>query len=576
MFTQIWPLLILIASSLVSLSPAGAANPAEEIIEAVTEAPLRVLLLSGANNHNWKATTPEIKRILENSGRFEVDVLEQTHTMTAALLADYDVLVSNFNTFVARYKSPRDPGWTADTKQAYIEFVSRGGGHVVVHAGSSSFYNWPEYQDLVSTSFRVGQTDHGTRHEFPVRLDVSDHPITRGMSAFTTFDELWHDAPVPDDATILASAYSAPASRGSGHYESVAMVKPYGAGRSFTLLLGHDTRAMENSAFQTLLTRGTEWAATGNVTIPIPKDWPGIDSEDLPTHEDPLHWQRGAGMLALVDDDHTLWQFNYSAKAGKPYFHPVSLSEGPSITADRPADHPWHYGLWFSWKFINGANYWEEDRTTGKAEGSTEWTITRLTTEENHTAHVEMDLTYHVGDAKPVIIEQRTIDISAPNAQGEFYLDWKSTFTAQDDVVLDRTPLPDEPGGKVFGGYAGLSVRLAGGMRDRQVVSTGGAVEFENDRHRSRANGLDYSGVVEDQQAGFAIIDHPQNLNAPTPWYVIKGPVMSYFSPAVLCYGKQALAAGEQFTLRYRIMVHSGAWDEERLTTEVAKYVNEE
>src|SRR5205085_1057248 len=35
---------------------------------------LKVLIIDGQNNHNWKETTPHLKRILEASGRFAVDV----------------------------------------------------------------------------------------------------------------------------------------------------------------------------------------------------------------------------------------------------------------------------------------------------------------------------------------------------------------------------------------------------------------------------------------------------------------------------------------------------------------------
>ncbi|MCK4872924.1 MAG: PmoA family protein [Phycisphaerales bacterium] len=564
------------------LTIGASAFPPPEVGEnEITDAPIRVLLLSGANNHDWKTTTPCISQILEGTDRFVVDVLQQTHTMTAAMLAGYDVIVSDFNTFIGRYKDPRDPGWTDATKRAYIEFVRRGGGHVVVHAGSSSFYDWPEYQELVITSFRVGQTDHGSYHAFPVRLDVPDHPITQGMSAFSTIDELWHEAPVPADATILASAFSSRASRGSGHYEPIAMVKPFGKGRSFTLLLGHDTRSMENKAFQTLLARGTEWAATGDVTLPVPEVWPGIDVNELTTSEDPLRWRRGDGTLALTESEHVIWQFNYSAKTGKPHFHPISFGKGPPLTLNGPLDHPWHHGLWFSWKLINGVNYWEEDRLTNRAEGCTSWTVARLTTEEDHTAHIEMDLTYYATEAEPVLIERRVIDISAPDPDGVFHLDWTMTFTAVQDVLLDRTPLPGEPGGKVFGGYAGLSVRFALLMRDRRVISSDGPVTFEDDRYRSRGRAMDYTGIVGDvgdvgaERAGVAILDHPENLNAPSPWYVIKGPVMSYFSPAVLCYGPHRMAADERMTLRYRVLVHGGRWDEERLMAESEQFVNE-
>ena len=64
-----------------------------------------------------------------------------------------------------------------------------------------------------------------------------------------------------------------------------------------------------------------------------------------------------------------MWQLSFDPAKGKPFFHPVSVNGGTSLTNFRPEDHPWHYGLWFSWKLINGANYWEENRETGRAQG---------------------------------------------------------------------------------------------------------------------------------------------------------------------------------------------------------------
>ena len=39
---------------------------------AAADVKSRVLILSGANNHDWKQTTPAIRAALEETGRFEV------------------------------------------------------------------------------------------------------------------------------------------------------------------------------------------------------------------------------------------------------------------------------------------------------------------------------------------------------------------------------------------------------------------------------------------------------------------------------------------------------------------------
>ena len=78
---------------------------------------------------------------------------------------------------------------------------------------------------------------------------------------------------------ILATAYSAKDKGGTGTNEPMAWVIPYGKGRVFTTVLGHvmagDTGAIQCVGFQTLVARGAEWAATGKVTLPVPKDFPG-------------------------------------------------------------------------------------------------------------------------------------------------------------------------------------------------------------------------------------------------------------------------------------------------------------
>ena len=297
--------------------------------------------------------------------------------------------------------------------------------------------------------------------------------------------------------------------------------------------------------------------------------------DDSPTQEDPLRWVRGEGYLALTNNDRVIWRFNHGTDAGKPHFHPVALPEGPTLTWQDPPDHPWHHGLWFSWKLINGVNYWEEDRATGLAAGRTGWTDVQIVTEEDHSARIEIDLTYREPEGEPVLTERRVIDVSPPAEDGTYHLDWTMTFMAEQDALLDRTPLPHEQGGKVYGGYAGLSVRFVSGFEDRQAVSSSGEVTFEDHRHRSRAVAMEYNGVARGVRAGIAIFDHPENLNAPSPWYVIREPVMSYFSPAVICYGQHLLPAGESMTMRYRVVVHGGQWNAARLVAESGRFVDE-
>ena len=103
---------------LIFLSPSLPADPS-------SARPIRVLLLSGMNNHAWKSTTPALVAGLEKGGLCSVTVLEKTHTLNEDLLGKHDVVLSNFNTFVSRRAPEKNPGWTGETRQA-LERAPRG------------------------------------------------------------------------------------------------------------------------------------------------------------------------------------------------------------------------------------------------------------------------------------------------------------------------------------------------------------------------------------------------------------------------------------------------------------------
>lgn len=223
--------------------------------------PLRVLILSGQNNHDWSATTPVLRKILERQERFVVDVTEHPEACTADTFARYDILLSNWN----GWGQGAVTNWPSATRAAFLDFIRRGRGLVVVHAGSSSFYDWPEYQEVTGGSWDLERTGHGAVHEFEVRIADPGHPITRGLGAFRTTDELWHRTGFQPGVHVLATAFSNTEQGGSGAQEPVAVTTRFGKGRTFFLVLGHDVAAMRSPGFETLLVRGTEWVAAGVV-----------------------------------------------------------------------------------------------------------------------------------------------------------------------------------------------------------------------------------------------------------------------------------------------------------------------
>jgi len=243
-----------------------------------------------------------------------------------------------------------------------------------------------------------------------------------------------------------------------------------------------------------------------------------------------------------------LWSYRHDPAEGKPYFHPLASTSGTTFTDLRPKDHPWHYGVWFSWKYINGVNYWEENRESGKSDGETR--IAKIHRHVLESQQVQFDLALEympAGSDQVVLREKRTVVVHPPDEKGIYMIDWFGVFIAGDgEVVLDRTPIAGQPGGKNWGGYSGWSVRMNPGVRGGDFINDQGAQATD----RQPAKWMIYETP---QNGSLLLMDHPENLNYPNKWYLHKG--MPFFSPAVIHDQPASLKAGETLQLQYRLLV---------------------
>ncbi len=251
--------------------------PAQDTIPFFQPGKIRVLIFSGRNNHDWRTTTPYLRKLLVDSGRFDVRVEEEPAGVTEATLAAYDLLVLDYN----------GPRWGAVTERAVVSFVKSGKGLVAVHAASYAFAGlvvlgdnhrpmgitqppWPEYLQMIGGWWTEGppKTAHAPRHCFQVKFVDRVHPIAQEMAkSFTVSDELYHSHRMSPDAHVLATAYDDPSNGGTGKDEPLIWTVGYGKGRTLYTALGHDVAAMQEAGFVSTFVRGAEWAATGVVTV---------------------------------------------------------------------------------------------------------------------------------------------------------------------------------------------------------------------------------------------------------------------------------------------------------------------
>jgi type 1 glutamine amidotransferase len=301
--------------------------PAAMTLRAEETKKVRVLLIDGQNNHNWKATTPVMKKALEDCGRFTVEVATspakpqppakpKDENDTAAVakykddLAKYMEQVAGYKEAMARFRPDlsrcdvvlsnyNGDSWCPEFQKDLETALKEGKiGLVIVHAANNAFGSWGEYNLMIGMGWRGNNggdrlkfddgkevrvpkgSGDGSGHrytgEFKVTLRDADHPITKGMPPEWVHarDELYDNMRGPiQNVHVLATAYS----NGTKTHEPMIWTVSYGRGRVFHTPMGHDVNAMRCWGFIGTLLRGTEWAATGDVTQKLPAAFPTAD-----------------------------------------------------------------------------------------------------------------------------------------------------------------------------------------------------------------------------------------------------------------------------------------------------------
>jgi len=267
-------------------------------------APIKIMLLDGESGgpwHKWQLTTPVLKKILDEPGLFQVDVV--TAPAAGGDFSAFAPKFSDYKAIVFNYDAPSDR-WSDALKKSYEDYVSAGGGMVSVHAANNAFAGWDAYNKMIGIGGWRGRTEkdgsywfwkdgalasdpsagpagsHGQRTPFLVTVRDASHPILRGLPATWMHqgDELYARLRGPGPKDVLATAFSDPANAGSGRDEPMLMANAFGKGRIFHTTLGHDINGISSVDFGVTLQRGTEWAATGSVTQKVPTNFPTATS----------------------------------------------------------------------------------------------------------------------------------------------------------------------------------------------------------------------------------------------------------------------------------------------------------
>lgn len=291
----------------------------------------KALVVTGQNNHNWKASSPILKQLLDQTGLFTTEIIispdkgGDMNTFNPDF-SKYDVVVLDYS----------GDSWSEKTKSAFVEYVENGGGVVVYHAADNAFPEWSQYNLMIGLGWGRTEKDgplvyfsrannkrdeqkiiditpgkggsHGKRDEFEVKTRMEEHPIMKGLPVRWQHgkDELYSTLRGPaKNMEILATAFADTAQGGTGRNEPVLITTNYGKGRVFHTVLGHADQgggpAMTCVGFIVTFQRGTEWAASGEVTQKVPYDFPNAVNVSLRTNLREITLEEDLAKIASYD-----------------------------------------------------------------------------------------------------------------------------------------------------------------------------------------------------------------------------------------------------------------------------------
>ncbi len=425
------------------------------------------MLLTGQSSkaHNWVGSSAALERQLADAGIFKVDMVVspaagESMEGFAPDWGAYDVVVLDYE----------GADWPEATQASFEKYMKDGGGLVVVHAADNAFPYWTEFNKMIglggwgAASFHVpplreGKADqqggrdeswgprvhwrgceaihehdkggafHPPRHDFIITVRTMDHPITQGLPEMWLHggDELYSRLRGPAERmTILATGFANPTMRNASPYNEPALFTvDYGKGRVFHSTLGHVGRnedgnvpAINNVGFVFTFQRGTEWAATGKVTLPVPDDFPHAYQTSIRPGGSAGDW------TDLLDADLSKWEIFM----GVPHTTVTGLPEGTFQAEDVRRGEP--LGLGNDPKKVF-STYEENGNTILHITGEIYAGLTTLDEFENY--HLQMKMRWGEKKWEPRLAVKRDSGIlyHCHGEHGTFWNVWKSSLEYQ-------------------------------------------------------------------------------------------------------------------------------------------------
>ena len=144
-------------------------------------------------------------------------------------------------------------------KQALERYVASGRPLLAHHGAIASYDDWPRFGHLTGFSWIWGKTNHSPLGTYTINVPRSDHPVTRDVSDFQIFDELYYDIQITPGLNLTVHASARFNGRDFPMILTAVGGRTPGAGKTAYLANGHDLRAFEAAAIRQIWLNTIEW-----------------------------------------------------------------------------------------------------------------------------------------------------------------------------------------------------------------------------------------------------------------------------------------------------------------------------
>jgi hypothetical protein len=259
---------------------------------------------------------------------------------------------------------------------------------------------------------------------------------------------------------------------------------------------------------------------------------------------------------AVTIDGKPFTIFNRGGTANKPFLAPVRSASGKIITRGFPMetipgesrDHLHHRGLWFSYDDVNGVKFWENDPSYTKG------VMGRQVVRNIHWGSGTLTATINWQDFKGNVLLEETREMEFTGDANVRWIHFRITLAAAVDVTLGDTK------------EGAFAIRLVEPFTERKgakIVNAEGSTGMVNVWGK-RSPWVDYTGELDGERLGIAILDHPSNPRHPTYWHA-----RDYGLFALNPFGRKAfdedqpesqwkIPKGDKLLFRWSVLIHPG------------------